>query len=238
MAKNFRTQGKIGKAISRLQMISTEFFEKGKCYSWKLAVYNTAWWIGNYCSKLKRLQFWALKRITAWTDLFIETNYVSKRIKITPAISQHIALKQYRIWVFWWQGESGMPELVKCCYQQLRTNNNNVILITQDNINEYVHIPDYIFEKVRAGKISFTHLSDILRVSLLAEYGGLWVDSTCWVAGSIPTEVYDMALISPRTKGMPDFPSWSNSRWCGWGMGTNVTHNPLFTFARDFLRIL
>lgn len=46
MAKNFRTQGKLNKAIARLQMIATEFFEKGRCYSWKLSVYNTAWWIG------------------------------------------------------------------------------------------------------------------------------------------------------------------------------------------------
>jgi len=84
MAKNFQTQKKLGKAITRLQMIATEFFEKGRCYSYQLAVYNTAWWIGNYCSKLKRLQFWGLKGITAWTDNFIETNYVFKRIKITP----------------------------------------------------------------------------------------------------------------------------------------------------------
>lgn len=33
---------------------------------------------------------------------------------------------------------------------------------------------------------------------------------------------------------MPNLPLWSNWRWCGWGMGTNMTHNPLFSFVRDF----
>lgn len=126
-----------------------------------------------------------------------------------------------------------MPELIRCCYLQLKANNNNVLLVSKDNIDEYVHLPDYIFEKVQQGKISFTHLSDILRVSLLAEYGGFWIDSTCWVTESLPKEVYGMTLISPRTKGLPDLPIWSNSRWCSWAIGTNIKGNPLFTFTRD-----
>ena len=48
----FKAQSKFGKAFSRLHMILNEFFEKGHHYSWKLAVYNTAWWISNYCHPL------------------------------------------------------------------------------------------------------------------------------------------------------------------------------------------
>ena len=43
----FKAQSKFGKAFSRLHMILNEFFEKGHHYSWKRAVYNAAWWIGN-----------------------------------------------------------------------------------------------------------------------------------------------------------------------------------------------
>ena len=124
---------------------------------------------------------------------------------------------------------------MKGCYRQLGKNNKNVVLITKDNINDYCHIPQSIFDKVNRGDITFTHLSDILRVSLLAEHGGLWLDSTCWVPAALPQYVTDATLISPRTKNLPDLPSWSNSRWCGWGTGTNVKGNPLFVFARDLM---
>ena len=61
MAVKFSTQSKVRKAFSRIQMIINEFFEKGQHYSWKLAIYNTAWWIGNYCHPLVCLQFWGKK---------------------------------------------------------------------------------------------------------------------------------------------------------------------------------
>lgn len=128
-----------------------------------------------------------------------------------------------------------MPELVRGCHRQLRAHNDNVVLITKDNIRQYADIPQYIYDKVAAGCISFTHLSDILRASLLAQYGGLWVDSTCWLRGALPEEVYDWRLTTPRTKGLADMPSWSNSRWCGWGIGTNEAGNPLFVFLRGAL---
>ena len=128
-----------------------------------------------------------------------------------------------------------MPELVKGCYRQLCKNNKNVVLITKDNINDWCSIPQYIFDMVSKGNITFTHLSDILRVTLLAKHGGLWMDSTCWVPAVLPDYVTEAMLITSRTKNVPDLPFWSNSRWCGWGMGTNVKGNPLFVFARDFM---
>lgn len=75
-----------------------------------------------------------------------------------------------------------MPQLVQGCFRQLTTYNDNVCLITKDNYNKYCHIPDYILQKLYRQEISITHFSDILRVSLLAENGGLWLDSTCWVS--------------------------------------------------------
>ena len=151
--------------------------------------------------------------------------------------SLKLQFNDYPVWVFWYQGVEEMPELVKGCYQHLVRNNRNVILITKLNFREYCSIPDYILGRVERGEISFTHFSDILRVSLLAEHGGLWLDSTCWVANTISDEVYAMELFTPRTKGVPDLPFWSNSRWCTWCTGTNRKNNPLFVFVRDLLYI-
>ena len=233
MAVKFSTQSKVRKAFSRIQMIINEFFEKGQHYSWKLAVYNTAWWIGNYCHPLVCLQFWGKKKITEWMDSYI----FNKQLLSFPDSYRNVnksIVEEYRIWVFWWQGKDHMPKLVKGCYTQLCAHNSNVVLITRDNIMQYCQIPQYIYEKIENGSISFTHFSDIVRVTLLADHGGIWLDSTCWITGEIPADVKRLPLTSPKTLNAPEFPWWSNSRWCGWCMGTVFIKNPLFVFTKEF----
>lgn len=90
-----------------------------------------------------------------------------------------------------------MPELVENCYKQLVKHNSNVILITKNNIRDYTHIPEEIYTKVSKGQISYTHLSDILRLSLLAERGGMWLDATCFVPYSIPDKAKKKFSIHP-----------------------------------------
>ena len=41
-----------------------------------------------------------------------------------------------------------------------------------------MEIPEYIINKWKNGIISNTHFSDILRVALLTQHGGLWLDAT------------------------------------------------------------
>ena len=74
MAVNFKTQHVISKAASRSYMIMNEFFEKSKHYSWKLGIYNTAWWIGFYCYPLNNCSFWGKRKITKWMDSYISKN--------------------------------------------------------------------------------------------------------------------------------------------------------------------
>ena len=63
MAVNFKTQHVISKAASRSYMIMNEFFEKSKHYSWKLGIYNTAWWIGFYCYPSTIVRFGERERL-------------------------------------------------------------------------------------------------------------------------------------------------------------------------------
>lgn len=55
-------------------MILYEFFEKWHYFSLELAVYNTVWWIGNYCHPLVKLQFWAKDRITIYMDKYLNNS--------------------------------------------------------------------------------------------------------------------------------------------------------------------
>lgn len=48
----------------------------------------------------------------------------------------------------------------------------NVVLITQDNYQQYVELTPIIHNKFLKNTISITHLSDIIRFNLLNDYGG------------------------------------------------------------------
>lgn len=85
-----------------------------------------------------------------------------------------------KVWVCWFQGMDSAPDLVKKCYESLKKNlsDREIVLITNENMNEYVEFPKYILDKWKNGKITHTHMTDLLRLELLIKYGGMWVDST------------------------------------------------------------
>lgn len=85
-----------------------------------------------------------------------------------------------KIWVCWFQGIENAPKLVQKCFQSLKDNltDREIILITSENMMEYVSFPPFILEKWRAGIITYTHMTDLLRIELLIRYGGMWVDAT------------------------------------------------------------
>lgn len=95
-----------------------------------------------------------------------------------------------KIWFFWWQGEDNMPEVVKLCYQSVLKycNDSDVVLITKDNLTNYVSIPEIILAKVGNGKFSIAAFSDYIRLSLLSKYGGVWLDSTILLTAPLKKE--------------------------------------------------
>lgn len=91
------------------------------------------------------------------------------------------------VWVCWLQGIENAPPVIKACIASIERHvSKKVILITGDNLAEFVNIPQYIIKKWEDKKISNTHFSDILRVSLLSLYGGCWIDSTVYLMGDVP----------------------------------------------------
>lgn len=127
------------------------------------------------------------------------------------------------VWVCWFQGEENMPELCKINYRQLKKmlpENAELHLITLDNYKQYADIPNFIMEKVMRGKITYTQLSDILRWTLLARWGGLWIDSTVYCAKEIDEEfLLNPAFWSIRLDKIDD-PNCigqviSNCQWSG-----------------------
>ena len=82
------------------------------------------------------------------------------------------------IWCCWLQGVEQAPAVVKKCIRSFSKFEKKIHVITAENYAEYVSLPDCIVRKWEEGIISNTHFSDLLRIALLAERGGLWIDAT------------------------------------------------------------
>lgn len=90
------------------------------------------------------------------------------------------AMNQDTIWFCWLQGIENAPLLVKRCLESLQKNlpDKKIIVIDSSNLGEYVSMPAYIMDKWAKGIIGNAHFSDMLRLELLIQRGGCWIDAT------------------------------------------------------------
>lgn len=90
------------------------------------------------------------------------------------------------IWWSWLQGENEAPELAKVCLESLRRNfpEYKIVVITNDNLGDYIELPQKILDKFNAGWIKGAQFADIIRLNLLAKYGGVWMDATVFCTGN------------------------------------------------------
>lgn len=153
-----------------------------------------------------------------------------------------VSPKKYQIYFCWLQGEANLPPIIRCCYNSLRQNAGRykIVFIDEQNFSNYVDIPPHIMDKFRAGKISRTHFSDILRFGLLERYGGLWLDSTILVTEPLENhkDFWRMSYFTQKFSHERDIKICSTcisyGRWASYVQGTSVLHNPLFSFAKEF----
>jgi hypothetical protein len=82
------------------------------------------------------------------------------------------------IWTCWFQGRQAAPELVQKCMQSWEERNPGwgFRCLDAQTIPRYVDLSQHL--DLSRQSITAASLSDILRVLLLHEYGGVWVDAT------------------------------------------------------------
>ena len=151
---------------------------------------------------------------------YIKLNFASVLNKYKDAVyPESQSFDNRMIWVCWLQGEAKMPEIVSTCYNSVKANANGreVVLITNENVEKYISIPKFIKDKVNNGKMSRTHFADYIRISLLKNYGGLWIDATVLVTDKINIDC-ELPFFSIKQK--PDSIHFvSQYRWAVWILG-------------------
>jgi len=83
------------------------------------------------------------------------------------------------IWILWLQGFKNAPEIVKKCVATWERANEKwrIIKIDKYSLKEYVKIEKILDSNEK--NIEKSDISDAVRIKILSEYGGVWIDSTC-----------------------------------------------------------
>ena len=164
----------------------------------------------------------------------VEEKYRLVQLAIAPVIQQALAgndtdliehlvpenahkFEKIPVWTCWFQGFDQAPEVIQMCrkrmHEVLDSEIYEIIELDADNISEFVTFPDWLLDKVAQEKVSLTHLSDVLRMTLLYYYGGFWVDATCFFSEDIlPKNPREMDYFGIRLKGF-NAPSASEGKW-------------------------
>jgi hypothetical protein len=138
-----------------------------------------------------------------------------------------------KIWVCWWQGIESAPVLVQKCIESIIENagSHKVVIITRNNIDDYIRIPNIIMSKVDNGLMSLTHLADFIRLSLLADYGGIWIDATIYMSGELPNDILNYQFYSVKTLSNSEF-YISKYKWTTYFL-VSSKNNIMFKYLRD-----
>ncbi len=129
-----------------------------------------------------------------------------------------------KIWMFWYNGNVDIPPIFRHCLRSIEENagEKEIILLNRKNMEHYVEIPGYIFDKHQRGYILTSELADILRLSLLKNYGGLWMDATVFLSGPIPKPFLQNRLFLYQQ----EFPTGIQRSTANW-MISSDPHNPI-----------
>lgn len=113
--------------------------------------------------------------------------------KYADSENDGIADKNAPIWICWWTGIDNAPELVKQCVKSICNNagTHTVYFIDQDNYNEFIDVPEYMYDKMVKGTMCLAHFADYLRIALLEKYGGLWLDATIYCSQKISDPYFE-----------------------------------------------
>ena len=118
------------------------------------------------------------------------------------------------IWIYWNSGINNAPEIVKRCYESIKEYaEQEIILLSEENLADYIVFPRYIVEKVESGKIPMAGYTDLMRFALLEHFGGTWIDSTILLTGAIPKQITSCEFFAFRNAlGLLDnpvlYPAW------------------------------
>lgn len=162
--------------------------------------------------------------------------------------------KEEKIFSIWFQGEESAPPLVKICFRRLKdVYGERFMVLDSKSIWDWITLPEYIKNKWESGLITPAHFSDICRVALLYQNGGMWFDATDFLTSKVPQWIEDSDLfiylegdrITPGTlvqscfmrarKGHPLFKAWLDFIYHYWENEERLIHYFLLHYLLRYM---
>ncbi|MDR2971823.1 MAG: capsular polysaccharide synthesis protein [Bacteroidales bacterium] len=113
------------------------------------------------------------------------------------------------IWQFW-DNPVGRttPEIVKSCIESVKRFKGNFEhkVLNNSTIGGYSDLPGYVMDKFKSNRIDYAHFSDLLRLNLLKNHGGIWLDATAYMTDFIPKYIVDEIFFVFLTGRLTRFP--------------------------------
>lgn len=154
--------------------------------------------------------------------------YMDKAIFTVDDLQGNASVRLGRtIWILWLQGMENAPRLVQKCYESVCRNKPDgfdVVLLTSENLDKYIQLPEFIWQKHRKGYIITQQLSDLIRLELLCTYGGCWMDATVFCSGKIPEYMVSDNMFLFKTSSMENVVLKMSSWWLAGGRSNRIFH--------------
>lgn len=113
------------------------------------------------------------------------------------------------IWQFW-DSPPGKttPEIVESSIESVRRLHGNLEhkVLNNSTIGDYSDLPGYVLDKFNKKQMDYAHFSDLLRLNLLKNHGGIWMDATCYMTDSIPDFIVKQDFFVFLTGNLTGFP--------------------------------
>ena len=109
-------------------------------------------------------------------------------------------------------------------------------LLTKENYQEYLDIPEFILDRVKNDGMGLAHLSDYIRLALLSKYGGLWLDATIFCAYPLTEDMFRLPVFTCKGRTI-DVDYWSDYKWtvfCIGGYRGNVMFRALQALLESY----
>ena len=145
-------------------------------------------------------------------------NYLKKYLKATNTpepVSEESGTENKTIWMLWFQGEENAPDIVKRCIASIKKHckGYEIIVLNEETVFKYIDLPDYIILKYKSGIIKPALYSDLIRLSLLIKHGGIWIDATCFMTGTLRDYIQNSSFFCFKTNQISHFEILKGSSW-------------------------
>ena len=122
------------------------------------------------------------------TILFIIIGFILSVFGLLFRQKQNYNLVPKKIWTYWENPDNpskGLPRVVKLCMESWKKFNPDyeIVLLTKKNVKGYVTIPDEIRTHPHYND-SPQRFADLVRLYVLEEHGGIWIDASVLVKQS------------------------------------------------------